>query len=593
MIPSRLVQAHADVARSIEAEASRAGGAPTARQVQRLAHHYASAAALGHAERACRYLVQAAQGADQALAHQDAAALFEQASSLADPPRRDELRLRAANSHMLGASWARARELDELVATTGDPRQRLQAAIGYETAGWQTGRPGERAVELLSDAMTGVENDTRDPQYVRALAGLSRALAFSGEDDHGLNDTAIEYARALGDGELLADVLETSLGYGLLPRTAAQKQARATELYELAGRGATLRHRSPAAYNLGVIAYLSGDRDGLLRAHADLTRAARLTGQPLWSYAYRAMSYAQQFASGDLAAAQRTCDELLELGQTFGPDDTEGPYGVHSYMIRRETGAVEQVRRLISGREDVGNHWAPGLLALYTELGLAGPARRVLSWLLDQSPSPYEDTAVWPGVLAFCAEAATALEDRDAARRIRPRLAEYSGHNLVLGAFDALFGSADRYLASLDALLAQGCPSESYAAALEMDTRMGATLHQAHTLAQWATYERYAGRAATAADLADRAASLAQPRGLVRVLRALPAGGTAGRPDALTAREQQVLGLLAQGLGNRAIAERLVISENTAANHVRSILVKTGSANRTQAALYGRELHGQ
>jgi DNA-binding NarL/FixJ family response regulator len=54
-----------------------------------------------------------------------------------------------------------------------------------------------------------------------------------------------------------------------------------------------------------------------------------------------------------------------------------------------------------------------------------------------------------------------------------------------------------------------------------------------------------------------------------------------------------VLGLLAQGLGNRAIAERLVISENTAANHVRSILAKTGSANRTQAALYGRELHGQ
>jgi DNA-binding NarL/FixJ family response regulator len=47
-----------------------------------------------------------------------------------------------------------------------------------------------------------------------------------------------------------------------------------------------------------------------------------------------------------------------------------------------------------------------------------------------------------------------------------------------------------------------------------------------------------------------------------------------------------VLRLLGAGLSNRDIAARLVISENTAANHVRSILAKTGSGNRTQAAVY-------
>ena len=47
-----------------------------------------------------------------------------------------------------------------------------------------------------------------------------------------------------------------------------------------------------------------------------------------------------------------------------------------------------------------------------------------------------------------------------------------------------------------------------------------------------------------------------------------------------------MLRLLGQGLLNRQIARRLSISENTAANHVRSILGKTGSGNRTQAALY-------
>ena len=47
-----------------------------------------------------------------------------------------------------------------------------------------------------------------------------------------------------------------------------------------------------------------------------------------------------------------------------------------------------------------------------------------------------------------------------------------------------------------------------------------------------------------------------------------------------------MLCLLGGGLSNRRIARVLVISENTAANHVRNILMKTGAANRTQAAMY-------
>ena len=50
-----------------------------------------------------------------------------------------------------------------------------------------------------------------------------------------------------------------------------------------------------------------------------------------------------------------------------------------------------------------------------------------------------------------------------------------------------------------------------------------------------------------------------------------------------------MLRLLAEGLSNRAIGERLYISTNTAANHVRSILIKTGAMNRTQAAMYAAD----
>jgi len=56
--------------------------------------------------------------------------------------------------------------------------------------------------------------------------------------------------------------------------------------------------------------------------------------------------------------------------------------------------------------------------------------------------------------------------------------------------------------------------------------------------------------------------------------------------DDLSQREVEVLRLLAAGRSNRDIAEALYISLNTVATHVRNILTKTGTANRTEAAAY-------
>jgi NarL family two-component system response regulator LiaR len=54
----------------------------------------------------------------------------------------------------------------------------------------------------------------------------------------------------------------------------------------------------------------------------------------------------------------------------------------------------------------------------------------------------------------------------------------------------------------------------------------------------------------------------------------------------LTAREVEILKLVAQGLPNQEIAEQFVISERTVRTHVTNILSKLHLANRTQAALY-------
>ncbi len=64
----------------------------------------------------------------------------------------------------------------------------------------------------------------------------------------------------------------------------------------------------------------------------------------------------------------------------------------------------------------------------------------------------------------------------------------------------------------------------------------------------------------------------------------------AGLTDPLSAREIEILKLLAQGLANKIIAERLYLAEGTVKNYVSNILSKLGVTDRTQAALRGREL---
>ena len=60
-------------------------------------------------------------------------------------------------------------------------------------------------------------------------------------------------------------------------------------------------------------------------------------------------------------------------------------------------------------------------------------------------------------------------------------------------------------------------------------------------------------------------------------------------PDPLPRREREVLVLVGRGLSNRKIAQQLVISEQTAAVHVKHILAKLDCANRVQAALLVRD----
>jgi DNA-binding NarL/FixJ family response regulator len=70
------------------------------------------------------------------------------------------------------------------------------------------------------------------------------------------------------------------------------------------------------------------------------------------------------------------------------------------------------------------------------------------------------------------------------------------------------------------------------------------------------------------------------------VVAALATPTAAPLPDDLTPREAEVLGLIAEGLTNAEIAERLVVSAATVKSHVNHIFAKIGARDRAQAVVY-------
>ena len=70
------------------------------------------------------------------------------------------------------------------------------------------------------------------------------------------------------------------------------------------------------------------------------------------------------------------------------------------------------------------------------------------------------------------------------------------------------------------------------------------------------------------------------------VLAALTEPAAAELPDGLTPREAEVLALIAEGLTNAEIAERLVVSAATVKTHVNHIFAKAGVRDRAQAVVY-------
>ncbi|GAA1962442.1 helix-turn-helix transcriptional regulator [Microbacterium deminutum] len=571
---------------------------PPPRLTQRLAYHFSHAVSLGYRDQAIEQTDAMARLAASRGAHEEAARQFERASALCDAnDRRNELLLSAAANWRLAADFARARSLAERVCASGGPRDRLRGAIEYEDSTVRPGLHGGRAVQLLQQSLDSDPDEATQPERIEALAALARATSRSEQPDEAraFAAAATEQARTIGDESLLLRVMYKGYAHSFRPQGLLEGYERVGEIWDRGTAGSP----TPGAVDewlYGVrtyraaAAYLVGDRTALEGAEGELTVAADRFGN-YWVYWRDCLIYGLNFIAGRLDEAREAYRRAAKTETRFLSDSRSNIAAQQLYMIKRELADLGSVRGVISGDESPHQHWAPGLLGIYTELGMARPAARMLTWLREHDTAAAHESGEWPAVLAFMTEAAVFLRDHDAAAQLRPLMAEYSGLNLMSGVFVSCFGAADRYLGQLDALVEIGDPGASFEAALELDTRVGSHLHAAHTRAETARWLASRGaRSREALALADRVRVDASKAGWLRVVQIIDGDPRLrGRVDGLTAREIEILRLIDQGMSNREISVKLFISEHTVANHIRSTLTKTASSNRSQAVRYARD----
>ena len=463
----------------------------------------------------------------------------------------------------------------------------------------QGSRDGQaETVALLREALV-VLGEAEPALRIRLLAALARALFLLGRS-HAAGEVrteALELARRTGDRRATAAALIQ--GY-FAPGDATPEEVLAmlTEAQELAEEFHDPITRTEAsAARTATLARLG--RFGQAREElAALRDLADVAGTPLAHHAAETFSSSLALCEGRLRDAEQFAELGAEWGGVIRGTDTSGIHGVQLFNLRREQGRLTELAPLaglLADSAGLGVAWAPGLVVLLCELGREEEARHELTRICEAGHMEVGRHSLQMGGLAYLADAAAVLGDEGAAALLYRELAPLEGGPLVIGYLVACFGAADRYLGKLAATRRDWDAAERhFERALQLNREWGLALWLAHTRYEFALMLRLRSgpsdgqRADELLALAASAAGTLELSGLSAKIDAAEAHTSSVRPapDELSPREVAVLQLVARGLSNRDIGATLVISEHTAANHVRSILRKTGCANRTEATAY-------
>jgi DNA-binding NarL/FixJ family response regulator/tetratricopeptide (TPR) repeat protein len=631
LLPSERVRLHAACARAIE---DRLTSAPDAVLASELAYHWQAA---DEPERALHASIAAGLAAESAGARTEAALQFERALALLDtlpgaeaalPLDRVQLLERAARHCYQGDP---VRAVDhilnalKLVDAERDPERAglLHAALGrYQ---WFSG-DGAGALAACKEAVRLVPPQPPSAARAQVAAGLGQILMILAHSDEGIAycEEAVEIAAQTGARAIESHALNT---LGIL-----------TAYFGDVERGLEMLYRSLDIANeidsLDDIGRSYGNlTDVLIFAAARYDEAGDLgmegTGPadaPRFTGVDAALLY------GDVVLA-RYLGGRWDEAQTVLDRARMQPAGGAGEIVLRIRAAELQVGRgeldeagrqldALRGqlKDAIDTQWIAPATAAAAELAIwRGDPATALEAVADglrrvQLTSGTNASRIGP-MLALAVRAAADMAARGGRRRGAPdqaaarrqgmeHLASMRAyHEEIRERWPALLHLAEPYLALCEAEAGR-MDGQSDPDAWATVARLFGDRRQPYARA-YAQYREGEAVLGTRHDAARARSALQEARSVAVALGAAPlraaieevaargrvdlSEGVAGRrrseaPAGLTDREQEILGLVAEGLSNRQIGERLFITEKTASHHVSNILGKLGVAGRVEAA---------
>jgi DNA-binding CsgD family transcriptional regulator len=527
-----------------------------------LAHHAEGA---GDAAAIRQHALTAARRSAELGAHREAASQYERALRYADAADRRAL---AGLQEGLAAEYLLLDRLDESEAA-------VRAALRYRRELGDTLRVGEN-LSVLSDVLCyqcrGEESwqasgeslailQSLPPGPELALAQVSEAFARAGEGQHAAALDVISGALELAERLGRADIVSISL------------LARGTCLIDSGEDGIGVMEQALR------IALAAGSEQQVCDAYVSLQDAClslqRLADAERYFGAGMAIGDQRELRSATRCMRSEHADALLLLGKW-----DEAADGCAEVLAIPGVSPWNQVYPLRILGTIGGRRGEPGHAELLGRSAAFAADARSVPWLTQ--------------VRAVQAELLWLSGQRDLACA-----GARQAFDQALGRTDLWrLGSVAIWLSRLGATGAR-LPAlpEPYALEIAGDwqgavtawERLGRTYDAALTrVVHSADDAELRGALAVLDELGARAAAAAARRRMKELgISSIPRGPratTRADPAGLTAREQEVLALLSQGLSDREISRQLVISERTVHHHVSSILAKTGAASRLAAA---------
>ncbi|HSZ39198.1 MAG TPA: LuxR C-terminal-related transcriptional regulator [Trebonia sp.] len=405
----------------------------------------------------------------------------------------------------------------------------LRLAAGLRSFAYMRGHSGE-VLEALG-ALIGRPDSRQSARCLaRALAADCHLLNYFGgnPDIPSMAAEAITIARSLADDDLSADALGALNWYSFFHGDLPAALARADEAVALARAAGRTRLIVTTLGARAVFKGESGDLDGSFADQQEVLSIARVNGDNFVLALTLANLGVDRVAAGDFPAA------LTYLQDALGVADAHG-YQSLSAAIQANLGSA------------------------YLTAGDVASGRRLLVGVLDTAQASGEKTHVYHAIfglaVAECAEGDPAVAAT------------------LHGAADNQYEQAGKVFEAI----------ESKMRANDHD-RLLVTLGRG---AFDAAYLR--GRALSQADAIALALSTAQPDPGPAPAVTVPAARRASADSPagpLSARERQIMALLAGGASNAKIAETLFVTPNTVRTHLDRIRDKTGARNRAELTRY-------